>query len=284
LRRVFALEGADAVAKRREQNYQQLFPDARRVGQQEWRDDRERNEFVLAETYDLPNPFLTTDDPKFVGFQHRAHLIQSALAMPEQTNRRQPFALPFPCELIHTIELESPSLPRQSTPPVRVQDLAYQFSCEWTQLQGRWIVRYALKILAPVVSSEDFERHKNKLLGWWPCTQVGVFIPLGMSTPLRRRGSVSLLPTTRSASTGKPRVAAEAGVPTQRIHQRPCLRSQRRRCARGRKPRRRGLCHWKNRASRKCGMPPLLRLGKRSSIPGRRAAPVGGAASSSDAW
>ena len=53
LRREFALEGEEVVARKREQFYRQFFPDIRRLGAMEWRDERGRNELVVADMFEM---------------------------------------------------------------------------------------------------------------------------------------------------------------------------------------------------------------------------------------
>ena len=195
LRRELTLEGEAAVTRKREQFYRQFFPDIRRVGAMEWRDDRGRNELVIADMFELRSATVPGREAQTCVFEYRAHLIQSVLGFSDTGTRKQPFAVRYPCQVHHWIEVESPAL--EGAPPQTTagRDSAFRFSCDFNRNYGRIIAHYSLRTLADSVKPERFDQFKTKIREIWPVTFLHVVLPLGVITSRRNRASGSLLPT-----------------------------------------------------------------------------------------
>ncbi|MHA3770009.1 DUF3857 domain-containing protein [Verrucomicrobiota bacterium sgz303538] len=188
LRASLALEGKEAVSQRREQLYKQFFPDVRRIGTLESHDDRETNEIVLEELFDLPNVLVLTPDRLGYAFQYRAHLIQSALAFPDSNDRRHPFAL-HAGRLEHWIEIDSGALERRETQTVTKRDPLFRFSCESGGRTGRWVLHYRLQTFTDAVPANEFDRFVRKVRELWPSTYLQALVPAGVPAARRRANS-----------------------------------------------------------------------------------------------
>ena len=195
LRREMTLEGEEAVTRKREQFYRQFFPDIRRVGAMEWRDDRARNEFVVADMFELRSATVPGREAQSCVFEYRAHLIQSVLGFSDTGARKQPFAVRYPCQVHHWIEVESPALEGAQPQTTAGRDSAFRFSCDFNRNYGRIIAHYSLRTLADSVKAERFDQYKTKIREIWPVTFLHVVLPLGVITSRRNRASGSLLPT-----------------------------------------------------------------------------------------
>ena len=195
LRREFTLEGEEAVARKREQFYRQFFPDLRRLGAMEWRDDRPRNELILADMFELRSATAPGREAQTCVFEYRAHLIQSVLGFSDTGVRKQPFAVRYPCQFHHWIEVESPAL--EGAPPQTTagRDAAFRFACDFNRQYGRIVAHYSLRTLADGVKAERFEQFKTKIREIWPVTFLHVVLPLGVITSRRNRAAASLLPS-----------------------------------------------------------------------------------------
>ncbi len=194
LRREFALEGEEAVARKRELFYRQFFSDIRRLGALEWRDDRARNELVIAEMYETRAATVPGREAQSCVFEYRSHLIQSALAFFDTGVRKQPFAIRYPCQIHHWIEVESPALegaPQQTTAG---RDAAFRFSCDFNRLYGKIVMHFSLRTLSDGVKAERFEQFKTKIREIWPATFLHVVLPLGVIMSRRNRAAGNLLP------------------------------------------------------------------------------------------
>ena len=194
LRREFALEGAEEVARKRELFYRQFFSDIRRLGPLEWRDDRARNELVIAEMFETRAATVPGREAQSCVFEYRAHLIQSVLGFSDTGARKQPFAIRYPCQIHHWIEIESPALegaPQQTTAG---RDAAFRFACDFSRLYGKIVAHYSLRTLADGVKPERFEAFKTKIREIWPTTFLHVVLPLGVIMSRRNRAAGNLLP------------------------------------------------------------------------------------------
>ncbi len=194
MRREFAIEGEAEVGRKRELFYRQFFPDARRLGAMEWRDDRARNEFVLAEMFEMRTATVPGRDANSCVFEYRAHLIQSVLGFSETGARKQPFAVRYPCQFHHWIEVESPALEGAPAQTTAGRDAAFRFSCEFSRLYGKIVAHYSLRTLADGVKAERFEQFKAKIREVWPVTFIHVALPLGVIMSRRNRAAGNLLP------------------------------------------------------------------------------------------
>lgn len=206
LRREFALEGEEAVARKREQFYRQFFPDLRRVAVLEWRDDRERNELVLAEMFETRAATVPARESQSCAFEYRSHLIQSVLGFSDTGARKQPFAVRYPCQLHHWVEVESPALEGAPQQTSAGRDNAFRFSCDFIRQYGKITIHYSLRTLADGVRSERFEQFKTKIREIWPTTFIHVVLPLGVIMSRRNRAAGNLLPVVAPQAKRKPNV------------------------------------------------------------------------------
>ena len=194
LRREFALEGEEAVARKREQFYRQFFPDIRRMGSLEWRDERGRNEFVVADMFEMHSATMPGRDPQSCVFEYRAHLIQSILGFSDTGTRKQPFAVRYPCQVHHWIEVESPALEGAPAHTTTGRDPAFRFACDFNRHYGRIVAHYSLRTLGDGVKAERFDQFKTKIREIWPATFMHVVLPLGVIISRRNRAAGNLLP------------------------------------------------------------------------------------------
>jgi hypothetical protein len=201
LRRSFAMEGADAVAERRESFYKQMYPEIRRIVPIAWRDDRGNNTVVLSELYHLPGAVTRNFDGKTCSFQHNAHLVHSILGFPALEKRHCPLHLEHPCNIEQIIEVESPALPTSNEPVFARPNQTFHFVRESKLLFYRWTFHYKLKTLTDTVTPKQYRAHRLNILAVWPSTQLQVILPIGVpATKSRPRSPDLQLPSPRSAS------------------------------------------------------------------------------------
>ena len=193
------MEGVEAVSRFREDYYRRLFQDARRLDPIEWRDDRERNVFVLADSFELPHavtPVVRSTD--FV-FQYQSRLIQSFLVCPDSPKRRYPLGLPPPLDVEHWIELEASNLPRGETKTFLKRDNIFRFASETKKQFGKWTIHLRLRTFADEVPASQFELFKAKVQEILPNTAVSILLPAGIAAPKGRRRGQSLAPASAPA-------------------------------------------------------------------------------------
>jgi len=202
-RRSIAEEGVEVFARWREQFYQGIFPNAKRAGQLECEDDRENNEFVLGEVFDL-HEFGSSYDRRSVRFRLAAHTIQSILSFRHIGKRRNPWVLPYPCRIKHVIEIDSPSLHKPIGKSARVDGDAFRFSSNWQGHEGFTTITFTLQVLKDAVPAAKFEDFKKDVLEVWKHTAVVGNLPPGSSVPWKKRAPKNVLPPRRNPAPAPP--------------------------------------------------------------------------------
>jgi hypothetical protein len=206
-RRSLAQDGVAAFARQREIFYQQLFSGAQRAGKLEWHDDRENNELMLAEFFDLRDAVFSAPDGTSFVFRLRAHAIQSVLGFSESGQRRHPWEMRFSGRVRHIIEVESSGLPQNLARNARVDAKAFRLSCHTQQRSGFASITFLVQVLADHVPAAEFEIYKEKVREAWPYTVVMGQLPHGSIVPWKARASQNLLPR-KSSRPAPPRAPA----------------------------------------------------------------------------
>lgn len=199
LRQRFALAGVEAVARERLEHYRGAFPHLERVGRLEWRDDRERNEFLLGEVFDATHLLVPGPTPDTAIFTFSSGLIRALLTAPRAARRVHPLAIAHPCNIKHRIAIESPSIQRGEGTTGKSPGLPFQLSYATTQQPGRYIIHYTLRTTADSVPPDKIENYKKKIKEVWDWTAIHYPLPTGVSVPWSHRQHAQLLPRPRPA-------------------------------------------------------------------------------------
>ncbi len=201
LRRNFAHNGQLQVAYNRTQFYKQRFPTIKRVGALQWRDDREDNELVLAEMYNITDLLIRAATAKRCLFRYNAHLIQSALGYPEGTKRQHPFVFPFPCSMEHCIDIVILESVGKIMPKVMRKTPAFHYSRENSKSFNRFSARFALQTLTDHIMPAQYEAHKKAVKELWAGSHFQFQFPIGLAAPPRKpKPDGNLLPAPRKRS------------------------------------------------------------------------------------
>lgn len=193
LRQEFESEGLEAMATKRLRHCVDRFTKARRVGALEYRDDRAANEFFLSEIFEIKD-FLTLD-PKSrwykldIANDYVAHLLK----MPDAGPRRTPFALPHPCNVVHTIELHSVALPPAVVQQRSIESGYLRFTRLRKTLAGYWTMKLTLSTLADAVPPESLDEHRETIREIRAQSAWSILVPAGDPRP-RERGDFGRLP------------------------------------------------------------------------------------------
>lgn len=187
LRGNFANLGQDGVARNRETFYRQLFSDLQRSGAIQWEDDRVRNEFKLTESFDVHNAINFQPDGKTCIFQYYTHRVRSILGIIQTGKRNHPYALPYPCNIEHSIEVETSNILDDSgMAVVSEKGAAFRLGREYRRRGNRAIITYALVTLADSVPPAQFEMHRRTVNAIWQATTFYFRFPRGLPAPQRR--------------------------------------------------------------------------------------------------
>ena len=188
-RAAIALDGAEAVSRFREGFYRRLFPQVRRLDALEWRDDRNKNEVLIAESYELPGAMISVPSQNAFFFRFRSYLVQSYLAYPESAKRKLPLELPPRVRLEHFIDLESPGLPRGNSENFIKRSGSFRVSYDTKKLFGRWTTHFTLRIIESEVQHQNFDQFREHVKEIIPKTFVPAALPAGIvASRGKRRG------------------------------------------------------------------------------------------------
>jgi len=194
LRQALESEGLEAFAKKRLRSCADRFINARRVGALEYRDDRAANEFFLAEVFEIKD-FLTFD-PKSKWYKLEITNDYTAVGLiePEAGPRRTPFALPHPCDIVHTIELHSVALPPAVVQQRCIETDYLYFTRERKTLAGAWTMVFTLSTLADVVPPAAIDEHREAIRKIRAQSVWSLLLPPGDPRP-HQRGDFGTLPS-----------------------------------------------------------------------------------------
>lgn len=188
LRHRFETVPIDEVAKERQQICANRFGSARRVGAIQHRDDRAANQFFLAETFEI-NGFLAPDPHAgFCRLAFQNSWIVSVLRMPEKGPRRTPFALPFPCNINYTFEVQSPTIKPGGGGRANLANSLFEFTKREKCLHGYLSNTVTLQTQTDFVAPPDVAKYREAAEEVWKHCAVDLLIPVGYARPRNPRG------------------------------------------------------------------------------------------------
>ncbi len=212
LRMEFEKEGIDGVARKRLQVCANRFSNASRLGQLQFRDDRDANECVLAEAFEIKD-FLKPDRTPNTCLFFIQGQAAAGFSRPTEAQRQNPFALPFPCNQTHIVELEFAAMPPASLPPVQTGSQYFAFSRRTQELRHYLRVTFSASTLADSVPPEAVQQHRRLFESMWQ--QCGLQVRLRRDVArMRKPDALGALPAPARRPTG-PGPPPPPGVPHQ---------------------------------------------------------------------
>ena len=197
LRQQLEKSGIEGVAAERLQFCASRFVNAKRVGDLEFRDDRSENELVLAEVFEI-NGFLSPVQARGAyRFRLANNLMTKTLLMPEKGPRRAPFSLPYPCNIVHTVVVESPALRPMGSKRQGVATPFIRFNRSYKCLHRFWSITFALSTLADAVPAEGIDEHRTAVEKVWNNSLWEIMLPPGYTRPVKRKDFGALPPPSR---------------------------------------------------------------------------------------
>src|SRR6185295_2725004 len=101
-------------------------------------DDRDANQFWIAEVFEVKGFLVTHPEAGVCLFPFPLNLAFNILLMPEKGVRRSPFALYYPCDFTHTIEVESSALQPVPFKRCDLEDKYLRFSRSHKHVYRHW--------------------------------------------------------------------------------------------------------------------------------------------------
>ena len=207
LRRARQGKGAEEFAKDREERARARYGKARRAGELQWRDDRERNVCELVEVFELEEAVYPGERDERAVFDVPPSLVVHGFALPPDKTRRGPWDMPFPLELTHEITVKSLSLGAGIARKRRWQEPEFEATLECPMIKGAWTKTVRFSVGAAEVAADRVPVYRRQLdelfreLGW------KLYLPWGYAGGGRAAGFGQL---------GEPASAeAEAGAAAQ---------------------------------------------------------------------
>ncbi|HEY2329371.1 MAG TPA: DUF3857 domain-containing transglutaminase family protein [Verrucomicrobiae bacterium] len=198
LRNEFESNGVQGMAKLNLQGCANRFGWANRIGELKYRDDRVANRFFMAEVFEIDRFLQAHPDRRVCRFPIPSHWIKNTLQMPEKKDRRTPFALPYPCHLVHIIDVEFAAIKPDSTrniePRCSLENSYVHFNRTKKTGYGYWVMNLSVSITSDSVPPDQIEKHREFVERIWAASLWNLLPPLGYSKPRQKRDFGELPP------------------------------------------------------------------------------------------
>ncbi|HXI73348.1 MAG TPA: DUF3857 domain-containing protein [Verrucomicrobiae bacterium] len=232
-RHQFETMGMEEMAKQGLQNCANRFGQATRIGSLQRRDDKSSNQFFLAETFEINGFIHALPDGQRCQFRIPSYWINQSLVMPEKKERRTPFALPYPYQVVHIMEVQSPLLQhtsgRQIQPRFFRDNPFVQFNRKSKAGSQYCMMTLSLTASADSVSADQLEKHRAFVEEIWKESAWHMILSLGYSrikpgrnfgmlpapvstTPLANQSQITVINTPASPGINQVAPSIQAGV------------------------------------------------------------------------
>ena len=223
LRRQFAVTKMEDISRDRLQIYANRYGHAKRVEPLKFRDDRELNQFTIVEVIDINRCFQAHERPGTVGFPIPTWWLRSTLPVPAKGERRNPFALPFPCQLVHIVDIEFPSFQPALAPRYvsRGKYLNFQRTCRVGH--QFWVMTFTLEVTTDFVPPEEIKKYRETAEEIWKASAINLLMPAGQARVRQKKGFGELpsppRPKLAPIQPAAPRPAINAAAPKPQAEQ-----------------------------------------------------------------
>lgn len=201
-RHEFANAGIDGIAKNRLQSCANRFTRAARTKPLECRDDRNANEFILAEGFEIFNVVLEHQPSRTCLFQVRSEPTAGLMTGPGLAARRNPFGLPYPCHRTHTVEVEFAGLNQVAVPLFQVGNQYFTFTRRSRAWPGLLKITFSLETLTDSIPIDKVPEHRKHMEALHEAATVNLQLPIGYSHGSRKRGDFGALPLPNPSRAG----------------------------------------------------------------------------------
>jgi hypothetical protein len=212
-RNEFANAGIDIIAKDRAQHCANRFKRVQRLRAMECRDDRQANEFVLAEAFEIFDTLLEHKPSRSCLFYFRTDFTAGLLLNPGLTARRHPIALPFPCHRTHTVEIEFVGVERTSLPLLQVGNQYFTFTRRSRTWPNLLKVTFSLETLADAIPPEKLDEHRRQVESIHEAGVIQLQLPSGYSRGRKRNDFGALPPPNPSRASNPTVVLTQKPIP-----------------------------------------------------------------------
>jgi hypothetical protein len=201
-RNQFAANAIEEIARQSLQNCANRFGWANRMGVLQHHDDRVNNRFTTAEVFEVRGFLRLMADRKRYMFELPSHWLKQTFVMPENKERRSPFALPYPFHTTHILEVEAPSLRpmggREIAHRFQLDNPFFRFNRQKKTGYKFWTMNYLVETVADVVPTNQIKQYREHVAAMWKESMWVLFLPAGYPRPKGSR-NFGQLPATGAA-------------------------------------------------------------------------------------
>lgn len=187
LRQQFAAVPIDEIARQRLQHCANRYGQAQRVEELKHRDDRDTNEFHIAEIYQINGFLRPSAQPGCCDFYLPPNLSNGLLRLPEQHVRRDPFVLPQPASFIHFFDIQGGGFQQASPPKSKIESPLLRFNRQIRAMPGFCTINLTLEILDEVMMGYQHEEYARRVQQVREESSFKITLPLGNSGAGRNR-------------------------------------------------------------------------------------------------
>jgi hypothetical protein len=210
LRGMRLAQGADGFAREREELMKRRYGSGKRSGALQWRDDPVANVCEVAEAFEFTGAVNHIDAQGRAVFAVPPGMVSVWFELPEEKARRLPWAMPYPLELRHHIELRTGERPKVASRRRRWAEPEFEATTEALTGSRGWAWAYRFVVKAPEVKAERVAEYRKFLSELFTEGAWRLAVPRGRKRPKRRIG-FGELPALPSANvTGEPVVGSNA--------------------------------------------------------------------------
>jgi hypothetical protein len=188
--------GLEEMARQRLKSATGRFRNASRAGSLQYRDDREANRFVLAEVFEFHPLLASHPNPKLCRIPLSTNWVAGALVMPEKTERKTPFVLPYPCRLLHVMDIEAPAIQqiKVSDPSSKLSSPFVEFNRTTKAGHGYIVIKFELETKVDSVPASEVLEHRKTVEHVWQAASRELTLLRGYSGPRKKTGFGELPP------------------------------------------------------------------------------------------
>ncbi len=244
LRNQIAIVPIDKVENERLQEWRTRFVNVKRSEPLQHQDDRASNQFFLAEEFAIDGFLAPHPEPGLCAFHSPPSTsLFGVLQVPGPEPRYAPFALSYPCQIVHTLEVESPTFQPMAIPAFYKETDFIRFRRREKSFRGSWSMTLTLTTLSASVPAAALQEYRNTLQEIWGQSGCSLFVPTGYRHPRKRSDFGKLSNSVPPSATVEPISFTRSTSPLFPERDRPVYwpGDKPEQSSRGRRRRRRGL-------------------------------------------
>jgi hypothetical protein len=163
MRRKFRTESPRDTADRYLRYYKKSYPGIHSAAPMVIRDDTERNEVKIDETYLIHDAFRKSKDDASVHFGVEADTVADSLDAPSDTERTQPLSIDFPDSTLQTLRVHLPSEWSVKRDSQKIDSSEFHYDSKVSYENKELLLQYTYRALNDNVAPERLAAYRRDL-------------------------------------------------------------------------------------------------------------------------